>query len=304
MSGYDPAVLPYGPKGVAGYDATGLLDKDAYYGWAVRSHDMASELARMVWCTSDEWMAAHGSEIIPAAQADFNAGIKGRVWLIDNEPATDYGQCGSQHIGSELVSDVPRTAAWAYHSVYLTIKAADPNAKVFAGGVTNIGVPSTAQWWYTEFIDEMDDQGWLFEIEGVHIHAYPRWAVGCADPFSGGWPEHGDWCMDGMFTAIDDWYEDFHVGLGLGDRPIWITESGCASYAADLIPYGDDAWTYCRDNVMEPMQEWFDGQSDYDALYWFISDAGHGAEECWWPTALVKDGSLTPLGIGWNSWHP
>ena len=29
-----------------------------------------------------------------------------------------------------------------------------------------------------------------------------------------------------------------------------------------------------------------------------------GGGEHWWPTALVVDDSLTPLGEAWESWHP
>jgi hypothetical protein len=162
-----------------------------------------------------------------------------------------------------------------------------------------MGVKETGQWWWRQFVDELASNGWFHEIEGVHVHAYPKWSVYCADPLAGGWPQSGDWCLSGLLDTLATWYTDYHQGLGLGDRELWITESGCASYAADLNDYGDSAWSYCRDRVMRRFNTWFVGQDHYSAVFWFKSeDSG-----TWRSTALVDGGMLNPLGEEWLQAH-
>jgi len=282
----------YGPFGMAGADSGAVMDNLPFYDWTIGAVDAPARQARMIWCVSDEWLGLHGAEIAPAALADFNDNIAGRVWLVNNEPEID-GQCGSQHINSLTIKSNPRPSAVAFHAIATTIKASDPNALVFVGGLVQIGQSSARNWW-SAFVDELDDNGWLSDIDGVHIHGYARWSASCGDPFAGGWPQSGSWCWNETQSALDGWKHLYHDGLGLDALPIWITESGCAAYAEDLKPYGTAALRYCRDGLMTRYQDWFDG-SGYDAIYWYRTEAN----DAYWPTALVMDGQQTALGTQW-----
>jgi len=320
-----PLLLDYGPKGLAGPDVFGLFgdDYDSYLTWAVAPGIRDARLVRTVGCVSDYHLYPENGglnyqeQIIQAARADRDQ-VDGRVWLIFNEPDDSVAQCGSFALTgnpfdranrSLKVRQDPAEAARRYSLVYDWIKAHDPRARVFAGGLLHLRAASTQEWWVT-FLKTLDAEGALYKVEGVHVHSYPEWTTG------GGCLGH--FCAPEMAQALNAWYADFHVGQGLADRPIWITEIG----AGDCNWYGGarwDAagWLRVRDGLMAPVSGWFAGDArwtyagtptnpGYSAMFWFIPWWGGKAGEQYWCTFLEdgrkSGGVLTPLGEYWKAW--
>ena len=100
------------------------------------------------------------------------------------------------------------------------------------------------------------------------------------------------------------WYQDYHAGLGL-TVPIWITEIGAGPFCANYPQFG--GWVEVRDNIMRPLQTWFEGPDNpgYVSMAWFISWwAGEvGAQ---WSCNFLVDArgtpaKLTPLGVQYVS---
>jgi hypothetical protein len=91
----------------------------------------------------------------------------GSTWLLGNEP---------DHAGQS--AQTPAQYAAAYKAIYRAIKAADPTAKVYAGGISTVS-PLRLAW-----LDAMlAAYGEPFELDGWHIHPYilPEacgWGVG------------------------------------------------------------------------------------------------------------------------------
>ncbi len=119
--------------------------------------------------------------------------------------------------------------------------------------------------------------------------------------------------MGDLTDDLNWWYQHCVKGDGecygqslpdLSDRPLWITETGCVKFNDGLHAYADDhgwtsAWKLCRDEVMESLQDWLDGQSRYSSLFWFIT---HIDDDDYWKPQFLVDGGLTPLGSSWEAW--
>lgn len=320
--------LDYGAKGLAGPDNQNLFGAsyDGYYTWAISPESNDARLARMVWCVSDYHLYGdYGGPnfqalISRAAQADSRS-VEGRVWLVFNEPDDHVGrpgaggQCGVYPLtgdpfdranNSPTVRESPAEAALRYSLVYNWIKVSDPNARVFAGGLLRLHSPATQRWWLT-FLSTLASRDELYKVEGVHVHSYPEWSTGAGCQKS--------YCMPEMAQQLNAWYGNFHLGQGLGDRPIWITEIG----AGDCQRYGTarwnpQGWLTVRDGIMEPISWWFDDDPrwpyntiptnpGYSALHWFIPWWGGAEGEAYWCTFLVDArgpaSTLTPLGEYW-----
>lgn len=178
--------------------------------------------------------------------------------MVFNEP-DDYvgttgggGQCGAwpftgnpfdPNNQSPKVRDDPAEAARRYSLVYDWIKDNDPNAKVFAGGILRLS--SVGRGWWNTFLNTFAFRNELYKVEGVHVHSYPDWSTGSE--------RRDHYCMPERVQQLNTWYNSYHVGKGLGDRPIWITETG----AGDCSLYGStqwdpQGWLTVRDAVMNP----------------------------------------------------
>jgi len=276
----------------------------------------------MVWCVTDYHLYGdyggpnYQEQIIQAAQADSGT-VMGRVWLVFNEPDDTYCQCGSYPFTGDpndpdnhntLVHEDAAEAAVRYSMVYDWIKDNDPNARVFAGGLFKINTAGTREWW-TTFLDTLSTIGELYKVEGVHVHSYPEWSTegNCGDHY----------CMPEMTQQLNTWYNSYHAGLGLGDRPIWITETGAGPYCDRWERWGPQGWLKIRDKIMKPMSWWFTGDSQwpysnvptnpgYDSIHWFVPWLGSEAGYTWW-CGFLEDGRdspavLTHLGEYWYSY--
>ena len=326
-----PIPLSYGPKGLAGSDSFSLFGENynAYYTWSISPSRDDVRFARMVWCVTDYHLYGdyggpnYQAQIIEAAQAD-RGKVAGRVWLVFNEP-DDYvgtpnggGQCGvwpltgnpfDEDNHNPKVRDDPAEAARRYSLVYDWIKDNDPNAKVFAGGLLRIHLQSTRDWW-NAFLDELASRNELYKVEGVHVHSYPDWSTGsgCLDHY----------CMPEMAQQLNTWYNSYHIGRDLGDRPIWITETGAGNCGWYGYPQWDSqGWVKVRDTIMKSMAWWFTGDLQwpygnvptnpgYDSIHWFVPWWGSEAGYQFWCTFL-EDGRnnphvLTPLGVYWHDY--
>jgi hypothetical protein len=285
------------------------LQFDWYYDWSAgylpeRSGD--SRYARMVWCQGLAQGDVQGGSrsIAEIAAEDFLANRRGRVWLIYNEP-DDPNQCGGAPAddGRPVYAN-PTFMARHFAQVYDLIKAADPYAQVFAGGLAWISSPTTRDWW-RQFVGTLAAEGNLPKLEGVHIHLYPFVSTSSAWNAADSACFAEAYCAPALARAADAWYRDMHAGLGLADRPIWITEAG---------------WLYCgsaypgltADHIMRPLAQWFGGDPawpygdrapanpGYDAIAWYVThDPG------WFPcTHLLSGagpgGTATDLGRFWS----
>lgn len=275
----------------------------------------------MVWCTAMSETNKEGVlyTIQQAAAEDYQLDFRGRVWLVLNEP-DDLNQCGQYPVGSSpQVRGAPEATADYYITVYNTIKGADPNAKVFAGGLTWLNSAGTRDWW-TRFVTRVrnSNPGQPLKMDGVHVHLYPGIANAPA------WPTTSTGrvlilcttqdCVTQLsneaIAAANKWYSERHVDLGLGSLPIWITETGflnCSDSAATQNL--NQVYT----EVMKPIQDWFKGTGNpgYDAISWFTTyrhDAGPDKDCKYSRTDLLtqpgETGSPTLLGTKWNEWQP
>jgi Glycosyl hydrolase catalytic core len=311
-----PEFLAYGPKGVGdawqiwatpgGGTNLDALDVDWYYDWTfayLPERNADERYVRMVWCgemaQTDVTGQAH--TIAETAAEDFIANRRGRVWLVYNEP-DDPAQCGghTSPAGQPIRFD-PAYAARHFSQVYDLIKTADPNARVFAGGLAWLNSSETRQWW-RDFVNTLRADGDLDKLEGVHIHLYPTVSTSTVrGQLDVACLQVGD-CAAALAQVADYWYRNMHVGLGLAGVPIWISETGwlhCGQAAQDLTPdhimlpiaqwfASDDAWPYATQAAPNP---------GYGAIAWYVTrDPG------WFPcTYLIDDeGGLTKLGEAWS----
>ncbi len=342
LNDYPPYLL-YGERGLAGRDVYDLLGQDynAYYGWTVGPNINDVRFARMVWCVNDYYLYTLGyaNQITQAAQSDAGH-VLGRVWLIFNEPenawmSTTYTntvngegwQCGDYPLegnppfpsfSNRRVADHPEEAAVRYSMIYDWIKNNDPTAKVFTGGLLWIHNTQGRNWWIT-FINTLASRNELYKLEGVHIHGYPGWSTGggCASPY----------CIRELAQQFNTWYEAYHVGLGLGDLPIWITETDAAS-AGNLCTqagspptptWNSQAWMTATNQIMKPLSWWFAGDTQwpytdvqtnpgYESVFWFIPGGSDPYIQQFW-CSFLEDGhlqgippTLTPLGEYWRTY--
>lgn len=308
-----PFQLTYGPKGIG--DATqnstlfkpsinlNALDYDWYYDWSfnnlpARNND--PKYVRMVWCDSLTRKDVYGNvhTIAEIARDDYENGRSGRVWLVFNEPDAPGEQCG------KVFADDPVGAAHHYRAVYDMIKDNDPYARVFTGGLLWLNSQETRVWWWI-FIDTLAMAGELHKIEGVHIHLYPTIT---SEPVRGVYGDpaqcHEANCLTALVEAANDWYQQMHLDTGLGDRPIWITETG---------------WLFCENvteswienEFMQPLTQWFTGDEawpypeiatnpGYETIAWYVT-----RDPNWFPCTYLLDqagavGKATQLGQFWN----
>lgn len=313
-----PTPLAYGPKGVGdpwqnwrpSYPGTNIdaLDFDWYYDWStnyVSARDTDPRYVRMVWCMGTEG-------IVAAASTDFANGIRGRVWLVYNEPDhKNTGQCGSKFTpsGERMNSNAPY-AARHFSDIYDMIKGTDPHARIFAGGLVLLNTQRTRDWWQ-EFINTLQADSNLHKLEGVHIHLYPL--VSTVTDWNQTYltcnTEPNDYCIPALAEVANQWYQDMHVDLGLGDRPIWITEMGqhCYQHA--------NSTTWVRDNAMIPMAQWFAQDPawpypqvtlnpGYDAVSWFATYYSNTGPCHRLLDSQGSSGTPTVLGQFWNGYQP
>jgi len=255
----------------------------------------------MVFCelTSDTDIYGVTRSITEIARADYNAGLRGRVWLIYNEPDI-LGQC-TYFYGKGIA------AARHFSIVYDMIKTGDPFARVFGGGLVHLGYPEAQAWWQ-DFVRTLRNDGVLYKLEGVHVHLYPYVStapifIGCVTQFCVG--EN----MVRLAQVANDWYQHQHIDMGLTDRPLWITETG-------WIYDQTHSREWVRDNIMTSLSQWFAQDPawpyaaqapfnpGYSSIAWYVT---HDPD--WFPSTYVLDrlgpyGLPTSLGAFWNSYQP
>lgn len=347
-----PRPLTYGPVGLAGRDRDGLIAADAWYDWRVGPNVDDPSYVRMVYCTTPYHLHQRGiyTDIVTAAAAD-RGRVSGRTWLVFNEPDNPFPihvphrvlpvdeytagwQCGrypiTRSIESLMPSGVPfdttvrgnpRIAAHQYLEVHDLIVSIDPSARVFAGGLLGIYDRYT-RWWWTEFIDELRSMGRIDAVDGVHLHAYPIFSTGIVAGCT------SNWCVPELMVVLNESYQRYIVDQGLDGLPVWITETGTASWCMpDMIftrwlNVDPHQWSRIRDGFMVPFSWWFnsdyrwterhpdiDPNPGYASAFWFIPYAGEISDDPnwqgyrrFWCSFLVDDnGTLTPLGEYWRN---
>ena len=271
-----PLYLASGLKGIADADAANVLDYDIYYNWNVSKDTTDARFVRMVSCNDQS-----NADIVEAAQNDVASGFVGRIWLIYNEP-DDPGQCGGHRTdpanpSSPFIYDSAVYAAHYFSDVYDMIKGVDSNAHVFAGGLLWLNTQKTRNWWQ-DFVNTLRNEGKLYKLEGVHIHLYPYWTTSTAWYTVGGCPHNN--CMPELAQVANDWYQQMHVGLGLVDRPIWITETGGLAFCGRWSFWSTSGWEWIRDNYMEDMSRWFMKDPTWQSEYGVLTNPNYRAILC------------------------
>jgi hypothetical protein len=337
-----PFELTYeGSKGNAGIDNSGLITPAAYYNWGILWNTYDTIVVRMIECLDDyslfsrSYGGASFTDTVTATAQNDHKDYRGRVWLVLNEPDNRYSpnECGLKEIDGVAVYRSAITVAHRYTRTYNLIKNFDPSARVFVGGVLSIGEsgPNQGRDWWSDFVGVISDAGQLDTIEGVHVHGYPGWSKSCPHEvkYGGDFPTAGDWCMPRTLQALEDWYSDFHVGKGLADQEIWVTEIGASSFCTDstivtstsphydsLESYYGYSYTYAMtnpaysdvvSNVMNRFQNWYDGEDNpgYDKLFWFHPYSEYASQEVqYWCTFMHnEDGTtLSAVGEDWTAW--
>ena len=145
----------------------------------------------------------------------------------------------------------------------------------------------------------------LHKIEGVHIHLY---STITSESVRGEYGDpavcHDASCLIALVEAANDWYQDMHVDTGLGDRPIWITETG-------WLFCEDATESWIEDEFMKPLTQWFAGDEawphpeiptnpGYETIAWYVT-----RDPDWFPCTYLLDqagpiGEATQLGQFWN----
>lgn len=331
-----PDLLSYGPKGIGGGNTWGNLDYDVWYNWGVLQNNTDPALARMVYCPTDEMLYELGDyqRIIDAAQNDYANDLRGRVWLVFNEPDHPWSECGTKFFtpeSSELVQDDPEEAAVRYAFVYDTIKQYDPHARVFGGGLVFLNSTQPAgdntRWWWDTFLDTLEANDHLDKLKGVHVHAYGKLTISPVRP-EGSWeldPCPHENCFPELAQALNDWYSDVHeADPRTAGLPIWITETGWPTCGDSGWDPGNptqrqEGYLWVRDNYAAPISEWFTGNPawntrypgmasnpGYESIFWFVSyTTWKNMQYSWWCTFLNDyfsdpQGELTPAGEYWN----
>ena len=309
-------------KGTAGVDNSTALTSEIYYSWHSTAEEIPNEQVRMVWCLADNygfdttrtWGAqAFTNAVTSTASADYKH-YRGRVWLIFNEPDEKWEQCGTKTIGESLVRHAPITSAQRYIELVDLVREHDPSARFAPGGLLVIGANEGKNWW-SDFMYTITSTDRLDTVDIIHIHGYAEaeGSGGCDIDAHPDFPTAGGWCMDELFDVLDDWYDDYHVGFGLGDKEIWITEVGAMPskvregledvYGANP-GYSSQAYTDVISNVMNVYQDWFASEENpgYDKILWYVTQDGVAN----WCTELYSTtpSVLSPLGVDWEAWNP
>ena len=148
----------------------------------------------------------------------------GRTWLIGNEPDVPWQD-----------NTTPEEYALAYHQAYSVIKAADPDAKIAIGGVSQITPLRLA------YLDRIraayeDEFGEVMPVDIWNMHAFvlreerDNWGVsippGLDDVESGILWEVEDHnnlqLVENQIRLMRSWMAQ----IGEADKPLWITEYG------------------------------------------------------------------------------
>lgn len=314
--------LTYGKKGVAdSWKAwqqkkpepgtnLGVLDYEWFYDWKfsyLPERNSDPRYVRMFYCRNPEgfWeLDIHDVKryVDEIARSDYEQGFRGRVWLIYNEPDYWWKQCNFPDASA---------AADYFSDAYDLIKSNDPSAKVFAAGLLWLNTQETRAWW-TTFVTRLSNTGRLYKLEGVHVHLYPWHSTAptqvaqkvddCATPY----------CLLELAQVANAWYQTMHVGLGLGDRPIWITETGILG----MNNCTTEQYETLRDGFMQPWSQWFAGDSNwpytsqvdtnpgYDAIAWYATRSVYDFDCSYLLDAVGSAGQPTPIGVFWNAYHP
>ena len=312
-----PFTCEYGKKGVGdswqawgpGHSGTRMeaLEYDWYYDWyntylPERSDD--PKYVRMVFCDETSWVDREGVSrtISEVAHSDFVTERRGRVWLVFNEPDDIDSRPNVNPCGDVYFND-PVGAANHYLQVYDMIKENDPYARVFVGGFLYLGSNETRQWWNT-FVFTLRNAGAIAKLEGMHVHLYPALSTSRVHEGTGGCSTAD--CAADLANIANEWFS-VQETLGLGQLPIWISETG---WLHDCSKSKE----WIRDNFMRPWSQWFAKDSlwpytvptnpGYDSIAWYVTH-----HEGWFPcTHLLNqegfDGIPTALGAYWNSFNP
>jgi hypothetical protein len=316
-----PLYMTYGKKGVGdssynwinGGSGSNMaaLNYDWYYDWGYnlvpgRNNDL--KYVRMVYCLGYEGLDMYGvpRTITETARGDFVANRRERIWLVFNEP-DGTGECGRETFGfNHPVYSEPVMTAHYYSGVYDMIKAADPYAKVYAGGLLWLNTTETHNWWQS-FVNTLRSENILYKLEGVHIHLYPKISTSSVRGVLSSACTYPN-CIGDLARVADDWFTQMHEGLGLHDLPIWITEMG-------WLTCDGPTYDWVRDIAMIPMSQWFAGDTNwpyyqqiplnpgYDTAAWFVTHDPRGFA-CTWLLSNGPTGTLTSLGTQWNAYHP
>ena len=89
VEGQGAGPLQYEAIGAAGAGIGSL----PFYDWTPGPEDAPAGQVRMVYCLSDIWAAGYLEDALAGATRDAERGIRGRVWLVLNEPERP-DQCG------------------------------------------------------------------------------------------------------------------------------------------------------------------------------------------------------------------
>lgn len=257
---------------------------------------------RMIWCNGLWHKDINGNYVYAGdlARSDYNSGYAGRIWLVFNE--TDGpGQCPDPG---------PVAAADFYVTAYDVIKANDPTAGVFGGGMVYLNTTETQNWW-TSFIDRLTSTGNLYKLQGVHVHLYPRISTSLTRMYKE--CPNSPYCLPELAQVAKSWYQNMHINKGLGDRPIWISETGWLGES----PCSSTRIAQIRDNFMIPWSKWFAKDSSwpynsqvgvnpgYSAIAWYVSRDAPANQECTYLlNSLGPSGAPTSLGNFWSSYQP
>jgi hypothetical protein len=168
------ADLKYGRKDVSvnwqNPPRLNLLQMEWFYDWKTRyqpQYEKDPRYVRMIWCSGFDVKDIAGASfsLQAVAKADFDARLRGRIWLLLNEPDVK-NQCGRTWL------DKPKEAADYFIEASKRIKQGDPHAKIYAAGLVWLRTKVAKAWW-TSFIDQLKAKGELQRLEGMHMHMYP-----------------------------------------------------------------------------------------------------------------------------------
>lgn len=148
----------------------------------------------------------------------------GSTWLIGNECDHD-GQCGL----------TPEQYAIGYHAHYYAIKAADPTALIFAGGITQ-PTPIRLRWLDAALAAYQERYGEPLPADGWHVHLYilPEncpWGVGIPVGLSN--------IGDAFDCSYGDRHAEFRVFASrLADFRLWMRLNGYQERPLIVSEYG------------------------------------------------------------------
>lgn len=201
------------------YDLIGLGANWAYDFYTERypRKQEGLEYVQMIWRPANDAVQIAGA----TGAAVVNPGS---IWMVGNE-CDNGGQCAL----------TPDQYAIGYHAHYTAIKASDPTALIFAGGITQ-PTPIRLRWLDAVLVAYQNRYGVPLPADGWHIHMYilPEacdWGVGMPVGLSNA----GD--------AFDCSYGDRHAELAvfvsrLADFRLWMRLNGYQQTPLIVSEYG------------------------------------------------------------------